>query len=77
MNGVRTADKLELVLRWRDFPFDPRTVRACAVDFYLGLGSRYSYLAASQVERGDDLQGVVCLAKPFGLEALENALFGP
>lgn len=28
-------------------------------------------------ERGDDLQGVVCLAKPFGLEALENALFGP
>ncbi len=36
VNGIRTADKLKLTLRWQDMPFDPRTVRSCAVEFYLG-----------------------------------------
>jgi hypothetical protein len=35
-NGVRTADELKLSIRWVDMPFDPRTMRACAVKFYLG-----------------------------------------
>lgn len=35
-NGVRAADTLRLTLRFVDAPLDPRTVRACAVQFYLG-----------------------------------------
>jgi hypothetical protein len=35
-NGIRTADTLKLSLKYIDCPIDPRTVRACAVDFMLG-----------------------------------------
>lgn len=56
------------------------------VDLLLKLRSQQSDLTFVMItaardellrERGDDLQGVTCLAKPFGLEALEQALFGP
>src|SRR5271166_914444 len=36
LNGARQADTLSVTLRWLDLPVDPRTVRACAVEFYLG-----------------------------------------
>lgn len=35
-NGVRTADQLTLTIRYIDMPFDPRIIRSCAVDYYLG-----------------------------------------
>lgn len=35
-NDQRTADTLEFVVRWKDMPFDPRTIRAAAVLYYLG-----------------------------------------
>lgn len=41
-----------------------------AVDFYLGLGSRYSYLAASQVERIEKAHGCRFVWKPIASGAL-------
>jgi 2-hydroxychromene-2-carboxylate isomerase len=41
-----------------------------AVDFYLGLGSRYSYLAASQVERIEKTHGCRFVWKPIASGAL-------
>ena len=36
LNGIRTADTLHLDLKFRDLPIDPRTVRACGIEFFLG-----------------------------------------
>ena len=41
-----------------------------AVDFYLGLGSRYSYLAASQIERLESQYGCRFVWKPIASGAL-------
>lgn len=35
-NGIRTADTLQLSLKYRDLPIDPRVVRSCAVEYFLG-----------------------------------------
>lgn len=35
-NSVREADTLKLEIPYLDLPFDPRTIRSCAVEFYLG-----------------------------------------
>jgi len=43
---------------------------AQTVDFYLGLGSRYSYLAASQVERIEKTHGCRFVWKPIASGAL-------
>lgn len=43
---------------------------AATVDFYLGLGSRYSYLAASQVERIEKIHGCRFVWKPIASGAL-------
>jgi hypothetical protein len=36
VNGLRTADTLSIKIKYIDCPVDPRTVRSCAVEFYLG-----------------------------------------
>ncbi len=36
-NSFRTADTCSIVLRYTDAPFDPRLVRACAVEVVLGV----------------------------------------
>jgi hypothetical protein len=36
VNSIREADTLELELPYLDFPFDPRTIRSCAVEYFLG-----------------------------------------
>lgn len=36
LNGIRSADQLTLAIKWIDCPMDPRVIRACAVEFYLG-----------------------------------------
>ena len=43
---------------------------AVTVDFYLGLGSRYSYLAASQVDRIEKTYGCRFVWKPIASGAL-------
>jgi hypothetical protein len=35
-NGIRTASELKAQLKFVDLPFDPRVIRSCAVEFYLG-----------------------------------------
>ncbi|MBY0324542.1 MAG: DsbA family protein [Reyranella sp.] len=46
------------------------------VDFYLGLGSRYSYLAASQVERIEKTYGCRFIWKPIASGALMDSRGG-
>ena len=46
LNGARTADTLEVSFRWADLPIDPRTVRSCAVIYYLGT------VTADEYQRG-------------------------
>jgi hypothetical protein len=36
VNGIRVADSLKATIRYLDCPIDPRTVRSCAVEYYLG-----------------------------------------
>lgn len=36
INGIRQADTLNMTFRWSDLPFDPRIIRACRVQYYLG-----------------------------------------
>lgn len=46
MNGARQADTLNITIRYIDLPIDPRCVRACAVEFFLGT------VSADEFERG-------------------------
>ncbi len=53
-NGFRTADELKCSLRWCDFPIDPRVVRACAVEFFLGTLTATEYAQGMRgLTRGD------------------------
>lgn len=36
VNSIMVADTLSLTLRWQDLPLDPRIIRSCAVEYYLG-----------------------------------------
>lgn len=45
-NGIRTADTLSLEIQFRDMPIDPRAVRACAVEYFLGT------IPAADFQRG-------------------------
>jgi hypothetical protein len=45
LTGPRSADELELKLRYIDMPFDPRLVRACEVDLFFGTVTAEDYAA--------------------------------
>ncbi len=49
-NGIRTADTLTLEMRFIDFPFDPRAVRAVAVEFFLGTIDQETFARAPKTE---------------------------
>jgi hypothetical protein len=55
LNGIRTADTLKVDLRFLDLPIDPRTVRACGVEAYLGTFSEDQF-AANMRNQTDALQ---------------------
>lgn len=38
-NGIRTADSCAITIKYIDCPIDPRVIRACAVEMYLGTVS--------------------------------------
>ena len=42
-NGIRTADTLKIEVLYRDLPFDPRVIRSCAVQYFLGTVSAEDY----------------------------------
>lgn len=57
-NGFRTADEFKCTLRWCDFPIDPRVIRACAVEFYLGTLTPVEYAQGMRgLTRGDVFGG--------------------
>lgn len=43
INGIRQADVLNLTFKWIDLPFDPRVIRACRVQYYLGCLTEDEY----------------------------------
>lgn len=44
-NGIRAADQFTCKIKFVDFPIDPRCVRSCAIEFYLGLVTPEDYAA--------------------------------
>lgn len=54
-NGIRAADELTFKIKWVDFPVDPRIVRACAVEFYLGCveAGEFAKGIAGQLRTGE------------------------
>lgn len=43
LNGVRQADTLSVTIKFIDLPIDPRVVRSCAIEFYLGTVSAHDF----------------------------------
>lgn len=53
-NGFRTADELKIRIRWADMPIDPRAIRSCAVEFYLGTVTPTEFAQGVRgITRGD------------------------
>jgi hypothetical protein len=48
INGIRIADTGKLEFRFMDLPIDPRVVRACGVQAYLGTVSAEDYIAGNE-----------------------------
>lgn len=57
LNGARTADTLSIALRWIDLPIDPRTVRSCAVEFYLGCVTVEEFARGIRGEKRGEFSG--------------------
>src|SRR5690606_1669864 len=55
-NGFRTADTAKVVLDWRDVPFDPRILRAAAIEIVLGTVTDDEYQRGLQGQR-DPISG--------------------
>ncbi len=51
-NGIRTADTMSASVRRRDLPVDPRVVRACAVQAYVGTSTQEEHSVAALDGRG-------------------------
>ncbi len=53
-NGIRTADTASVVINYTDAPFDPRLIRAAAIEITLGVVSPEDYAAGMAGERRED-----------------------
>jgi hypothetical protein len=53
-NGIRTADTASVTINYADAPFDPRLVRAAAIEITLGVVSAEDYEAGMRGERRED-----------------------
>lgn len=54
LNSIREADTLSVTLRKEDLPIDPRVVRSCAIEFYLGTVTDTEFAEGiAGVTRGD------------------------
>lgn len=53
-NGIRTADTASVVINYTDAPFDPRLIRAAAIEITLGVVSPEDYAAGMRGERRED-----------------------
>lgn len=60
-NGIRTADTLTVTIKYLDMPIDPRTIRSCGVEFYLGTFKDVEYA------KGIDNQGASDQSAPLNL----------
>lgn len=60
-NGIRTADTLSASIRYIDCPIDPRLVRACAVEFFLGTvtSEEFAYGVEGKKRDNGDLFSLV------------------
>ena len=45
MEGIKQGGKLTVELKYSDFPIDPRAIRACAIEFYMGTVTRENFEA--------------------------------
>ena len=57
INGFRTADTAKITIDWKNVPFDPRIVRAAAVEIVIGVVSAEEFAAGMSGAR-DPLTGL-------------------
>jgi len=62
MQGIRDGNKLSVELRYSDFPLDPRAIRSCAGEFYLGT-----------VTAEDFRRGLAGASRPSGASGAEGS----
>jgi hypothetical protein len=65
-NGIRTASQCSFTLQFADLPIDPRVVRSCAVQFFMGC------VSADDYERG--LNGAVRPPVPGASVQIPNSV---
>lgn len=70
-NGLRIADTLNATIKYIDCPLDPRTIRSCAIEYFLGTVSAEEYASGVKgLTRGDIFgQGVPNAAEPMDMVA--------
>lgn len=56
-NGLRTADTLTCRIKYIDCPVDPRVIRSCAIEFYLGTVTAKEYASGIAGQTRGDLFG--------------------
>src|SRR3974390_2094453 len=66
-NGIRTADTLTATFRFIDCPIDPRTIRSCAVETYLGTVDQESYARGIAGETRASQIGQSCVTEPLNI----------
>jgi hypothetical protein len=66
-NGVRAGDQLTLKIKFVDCPIDPRTVRAIAVQFFLGSVTADQYARGAAGETRTTTTGQTNYAEPLNV----------
>jgi hypothetical protein len=67
-NGWKQGDTLDVAFRYADLPIDPRVVRACAVEFYMGTVTQADFaagLAGGLRFQGDFTAGQQVVSEPL------------
>lgn len=67
--GFRNASELKVTLRWADLPVDPRCIRSCAVEFYLGTVTPMEFARGVRGQTRGDIfgQGVANANEPLNV----------
>ena len=68
-NGIRTADTLNVEFRFADLPIDPRVVRSCAIEAYIGCLTEGDFTGglAGQTAAGSNWSGAETASRPLNV----------
>jgi len=72
-NGLRTADTLNVTIKFIDMPIDPRAIRSCAIEYFLGTVTEEEYRSgiSGEVRSYEGADGTTTRTEPMHLVADE------